>query len=157
MPAPSSKLKKILWVLSGLFLFSLALLFFFGEDLLRKQIEKQAREKNIRNIQLAEFDQFNFNNISTKDVNFEWTVMDAVEMAGKLGKVNSPGPWKRFNPFIKKHNVSLNNLKLSNEFMKVDVEEITSFYIQENFRSVPNALRIQGFNLSLNLDRIPES
>ena len=135
----------------------MALPFFFGEDLLRKQILKQAREKNIRNIQLAEFDQFNFNNISTKDVNFDWYVMDAVEMAGKLGEVNSPDPWKRFNPFSTNYTVSLNNLKLSYEFMEVDVEEITSFYIQENFRSVPNALRIQGFNLSLNLDRIPES
>ena len=125
MPAPSSKLKKFMGP-SGLF-FSVWLYLSFGEGLLRKQIEKQAREKNIRNIQLAEFDQFNFNNISTKDVNFEWTVMDAVEMAGKLGKVNSPGPWKRFNPFIKKHNVSLNNLKLSNEFMKVDVE-ITLYF-----------------------------
>ena len=78
-------------------------------------------------------------------------------MAGKLGKVNSPDPWKRFNPFRTDYNVSLNNLKLSNDFMEVDVEEITSFYFQENFLSVPNSLRIQGFNLSLNLDRILES
>ena len=142
MPAPSSKLKKILWVLSGLFLFSLALPFFFGEGLLRKQIQKQAREKNIRNIQLAEFDQFNFNNISTRDVNFDWFVMDVVEMAGKLGKVNSPDPWKRFNPFSTDYNVSLNNFRgeLSNDFMEADVEEITSFYFQENFLSVPYSL-----------------
>ena len=92
MPATSSKLKKFYG--SFPLLFSVWLYFLFGEDLLGNKLKNN--RKNI-NIQLAEFDQFNFNNISTKDVNFEWTVMDAVEMARKLGKVNSPGPWKRFN------------------------------------------------------------
>ena len=121
-----------------LFLFSLALPFFFGEGLLREQIQKQAREKNIRNIQLAEFDQFNFNNIP-QGMYLDWYAMDAVKMAGKLGEVNSPDPWKRFNPFSTDYTVSPNNLKISNEFMEVD-EEINSLYLQENFFLVSRIL-----------------